>query len=223
MTEEGGNTIAQGGVTITPVGQQFTEVVVACFAEGTRIRTPRGDVRVEALRVGDHVATACGESRKVVWLGHRRVDCRLHPRPRAVWPVRVAAHACGPGLPHADLLLSPDHAVYLGGVLVPIRHLVNGVSIAQLARDAVTYWHVELDRHDVLLAEGLPCESFLDTGQRGAFDGGGAGAQLHPDLVRRRWDGEACAPMVVAGPDLARARAMLATRHPAGATRCAAA
>ena len=76
----------------------------------------------------------------------------------------MRAGAFSEGAPRRDLLLSPDHAVYIDDVLIPIRYLVNGVSIVQQTVDAVTYWHVELPEHDVLLAEGLPAESFLDTG-----------------------------------------------------------
>ena len=98
----------------------------------------------------------------VIWVGRREVDCARHAAPRKVWPVRVAAGAFGPGLPHADLWLSPDHAVYVNEVLIPVRYLVNGSTIAQVKVDSITYHHIELAQHDVLLAEGLPAESFLD-------------------------------------------------------------
>ena len=140
--------------------------LVACFAEGTRILTLRGETAVESLRIGDLVVSAQGPVRPVRWLGHRRIDCRRHERPRDVWPVRVRAGAFGPGRPFRDLLLSPDHAVFVDGLLIPIRYLMNGASVAQENCDDITYWHVELDRHDVLLAEGLPAESYLDTGNR---------------------------------------------------------
>ncbi len=86
--------------------------------------------------------------------------------------MRVQAGAFGAAAPHRDLLLSPDHAVLVGGALVPIRYLVNGASIAQVKTDEVSYWDIELDRHDILLAEGLAAESFLDTGNRNAFANG---------------------------------------------------
>jgi hypothetical protein len=101
-----------------------------------------------------------------------------------------------------DLRLSPDHAVFVDGVLIPIRHLVNGTTIRPEAVDAVTYWHVELERHDILLAEGLPCESYLDTGNRAAFANGGAVAHLHPDFSEHMWEAKACAELVVTGPRL---------------------
>jgi len=86
--------------------------------------------------------------------------------------VRVAAGAFGPGQPHSALFLSPDHAVYLEEVLVPIRHLINNSTIVQVPVDQVGYHHIELEQHDVVLAQGLPAESYLDTGNREAFADG---------------------------------------------------
>ena len=194
-----------GGSEITLTG------TAPCFAAGTRILTADGDVAVEDLRVGDLLRTASGALAPVRWIGRRRVACALHPRPAQVRPVRVTAGAFGPGLPRRDLLLSPDHAVFCAGVLIPVRHLVNGTSIAPLAVAVVTYFHIELPRHDVLLADGLPCESFLDTGNRGAFENGGATMHLHPDFSRRLWDAEACAPLCVGGAPLDAARALVAS------------
>ena len=144
--------------------------------------------------------------RIVRWLGHRRVDLRACPQAA---PVRVRAGAFGPGLPARDLRLSPDHALLVAGRLIPVRHLVNGVSIAPDPREVVTYWHIELDLHDVLLAEGLPCESFLDTGNRRAFDNAGPVTALHPDFAALAREAQSFAPLVVSGPDLDRVRAKL--------------
>jgi hypothetical protein len=71
------------------------------------------------------------------------------------------------GRPRRDLLLPPDHAVFSSGVLIPIRYLINGASVGQEQIDTVTYWHVELDRHDVLLAEGLAAERSVSSGLPG--------------------------------------------------------
>jgi hypothetical protein len=76
----------------------------------------------------------------------------------------VFSNGSGPGLPVRDLWLSPDHGVFVDGVLIPVKHLFDGVAIVSEPRDSVTWWHVELPQHAVLLAEGLPCESFLDIG-----------------------------------------------------------
>ena len=96
-------------------------------------------------------------------------------------------------------------------MLIPIRYLLNGATIAQIAVDEVTYWHIELMAHDVLLAEGLPAESYLDTGNRGAFDGRGA-VQAHPNFARQVWAEQACGDLVTSGPRLAELRDHLLTR-----------
>jgi hypothetical protein len=142
----------------------------------------------------------------VVWVGHRRIDCTRHPEPRKVWPVWISAHAFGPGRPCRDLYLSPDHAVFIGDVLIPAKHLINGTSIAQVHRDVVTYYHVELPRHTVLLAEGLPTESYLDTGDRGNFSNSNGAIAAYPDFSSRVWEARGCAPLVVTGPALDSAR-----------------
>ncbi len=175
QTLNAGAAILSLGTQATGSGlsEVFTPVytVAPCFATGTRIQTPGGEIAVEALREGQHVVTASGGSAPVVWLGRRVVDCARHPRPPEVWPVRIAAGAFGPAQPVRDLMLSPDHAVFADGALIPARHLVNGSSVTQQEVDEVTYWHVELPAHGVLLAEGLTCESYLDTGNRAAFEG----------------------------------------------------
>lgn len=183
------------------------QTVMACFGPGTRILTASGERPVEQLRVGDRIHVEIGDGvRPIVWIGHRSVNCRRMRDPRRVWPVRVAPHAFGEGKPCRELYLSPDHAVYIEGVLIPIRHLVNGMTIVQVERDAITWWHIELLDHNVLLAEGLPAESFLDTGNKAAFVGVGPAIQLRPDFVSKIWEARACAELVAAGPKLAAAR-----------------
>jgi Hint domain/Subtilase family len=189
---------------------------MACFAEGTRIRTPSGEAEVETLRVGDLVSVARGGAEVIRWLGRRRVDCRRHVSPQAVWPVRIGAEAFGAGAPLRDLFLSPDHAVHAEGVLIPIKHLTNGSSVRQAGRDEIHYFHIELPRHEVILAEGLPVESYLDAGDRQVFDDGVRDAQplfggLRQDLPLL-WDGVAAATLCVTGPPVERVRESLARR-----------
>jgi hypothetical protein len=184
----------------------------ACFAEGTAIATVRGPVAVERLRRGMRVRLAGGGTAPVIWTGHRRMNCADHPRPADVRPVRLAAHAIAPDRPARDLLLSPDHAVLLAGVLIPVRYLLNGATIVQVPAGGITYWHVELPAHAALLAENLPAESYLDTGNRGAFDGEAGGGAVEPERAWRRWRRGACAPLVTGGPLLAAVRAALLAR-----------
>ena len=197
---------AAGGDTL------ITQSTVPCFAAGTRVLTEAGEVAVEELAIGDYVATRSGAFRPIIWLGRRSVTCAQHPSPRDVWPIRVAAGAFAPNMPRAALRLSPDHAIMVEGTLIPVRYLENGTTIRQEPMPAITYWHVELETHDVILAEGLECESYLDTGNRGAFANGDGPADLHPEFARRVWAASACAPLATDGPALAAARLALLDR-----------
>jgi len=155
-------------LSIIENGDQFDITDPVCFASGTRIRTTCGEVAVEDLAVGDLAVTASGDARPVVWIGHQRIE---RPAP-SQQPVRVVAGAFGESLPRRDLFLSPGHAVcvsVMDEVFTPIDHLINGATIAQVEVPEVTYWHVELESHDVLLAEGLPAESYMDCGNRTWF------------------------------------------------------
>jgi hypothetical protein len=179
-----------------PLFYAFGDFNPPCFVAGTRIATARGEVPVEGLRVGDRaVALRSRRFAEITWLGHRRLDCTDHPRGHDVWPVRVAANAFATDMPHRDLLLSPDHALFIDGALVPVRFLVNGATIVQDRVPQVTYWHVELPSHDVLLANGLPAESYLDTGNRGLFDNVVGPLRTHPAVARRMWESRACAKL----------------------------
>lgn len=188
--------------------------VSLCYAAGTRIATARGDIPVEHLTVGDLVKTHGGEMTPIKWLGHRSVECRRHPRPWDVWPVRVRAGAFALGRPRRDVVMSPDHSVFVEDALIPIRYLINGATVVQEQVDRVSYWHVELHRHGVILAEGLPAESYLDTGNRGAFANGGTAVHMHPDFALKVWEARACAPLVLSGPARETAHAALLARLP---------
>lgn len=200
---------------ITPVSSALhltvdaLTAVIPCFLAGTRIATTEGDIPVQALRVGDRILLASGGDRAVVWIGQRDVQCARHPVPATVRPIRVLPGALGDGVPTRALFLSPDHALFLDGVLIPVKHLVNGRSIRQIRRTRARYFHVELDRHDVLLAEGAPAESYLDTGDRANFINGGRVVTLHPSFGAMRREAGACAQLVVTGPPLERVRARL--------------
>jgi hypothetical protein len=206
-------------------GEHFVEQVVngqtvielACFASGTLIRTDQGDVAVEQLRAGMVAITAGGEPARIKWIGHRRVDCVRHPKPEAICPVLVCAGAFGPQRPARDLRLSPDHAVFVEGVLIPVKFLLNGATIRQEQPGEVTYWHVELDRHEVILAEGLPCETYLDTDNRGSFANGAGVKRWHAAFAPEEagaaiWEAASCAPLRIEGPEVARTLTRLGRR-----------
>jgi hypothetical protein len=95
-------------------------------------------------------------------------------------------------------------------VLIPVRLLVNGGSIRQELADRISYYQIELARHDVLFANGLPAESYLETGGRARFANAGSVVTLHPDFSAREPETRGCAPVVQAGPVLDRVRRRLA-------------
>jgi len=181
-----------------------------CYRNGTRILTDHGEVAVEVLCIGDLVQTVLGDAlTPVTWVGRRKVDCARHPNPGKVWPVRIAAGAFGSNRPHTDLFLSPDHAVYVNRVLITIKHLLNGSTITQVPTDQVTYHHLELPTHDVLLAEGLPAESFLDLRDGSNYANRPGPIRLYPDYSVRMWEAFGCARLVVTGPELQAARTLV--------------
>lgn len=148
-----------------------TDLTVQCFGPGTRIATPDGTRAVETLRPGDRVLTADGGSAAIRWLGVQTVPTGFAD-PLRVLPVRVLAGALADNVPGSDLVLSPGHALLLDGMLVQAGALVNGLSILRETQvpTGFCYYHVELPAHAVILAEGAPCESFLDGVEPMAFD-----------------------------------------------------
>lgn len=158
-------------VNFTPQQGDFVAAPV-CFVEGTLIATVRGDVAVEDIKAGDVVVTSSGEQRPVRWVGHQTAHCDRYPEPETGWPVRIRRGAFGSGRPYRDLVLSPGHSVCIsvvGEILIPAIALVNGTTVTQDPIETVTYWHVELDSHDILVANGLPTESYLEMGNRAFF------------------------------------------------------
>ncbi len=204
-------------------GIQALDVNAACYARGTRILTARGQIPVERLVVGELVpGLLCGRMLQIRWLGRRSFVPARHRRPQDLQPILVEAGAFGDGRPHRDLLLSPDHAVFAGGALIPIRYLLNGASVRWTVRQRIEYWHVELQAedggpvHDIVLADGLEAESYLDTGNRPAFAAAGIAllrpGLADPDIAMACWAERGCAPLHVEGPAVVAQRRLLAAR-----------
>lgn len=145
----------------------------ACFLRGTPILTPAGEVPVEALSIGDRVLTVSGESRPIKWIGQRTYRESATARwPETIEPIRVARSALADNVPNADLYVSPLHALYLDGVLIPVMHLVNGTTIRPGMPDGmqdIEYFHIELETHDVVLAAGAPAETYREFANREIF------------------------------------------------------
>jgi hypothetical protein len=152
-----------------------------CFMAGTMVRTPGGEVAVEELERGDIVLTADGRSVPVTWLGVQTVS-RLFADPNRVWPIRIKAHALADNVPSRDLLISPDHAILVDGVLVQAGALVNGTTVVREGNvpSTFTYYHVETEDHSLILAQDVPAETFIDNVDRMRFDNWNEHQALYP-------------------------------------------
>jgi hypothetical protein len=196
------------------LGYPDSNVEITCFLAGTSIRTPGGEVPVECLAIGTLVLTHAGQPVPIRWIGHRAYAAPFVRANPALRPVRIAPGALAPGLPARELRLSQNHALFFpdgGGVLVNAGDLLNGTSITLAAPTEVRYFHIELDRHDILLAEGAPAESFLDADCRNLFANADDHARLYPGP---RAPPEPCAPRLAHGPVFAAIRARLANLPP---------
>jgi hypothetical protein len=189
--------------------------VTPCYYRGTRILTLRGEVPVEKLREGDLVMTLGGQGaplKPVIWIGHTDFDAARHPHPEQVWPVRILKDAFGEGMPRRGLLVSPGHACLIDGVLMQAENLINGATIFQDKRiTRGSYFHVELAAHDIILSEGVPAETYLDTGNRRGFANAASFTDLFPDFSAKDWT-QTCRDLVRSGARLAAARARLRDR-----------
>ncbi len=161
-----------------------TDTLIYCFLADTRIATPGGAVAVQGLAIGDLVLTADGRPVPVRWVGRQTVVAAFGPD-AAQRPVRILAGALGPDLPVADLRLTADHALSLDGLLVQAGALVNGVTVQRMTAEELgpryTVFHVETEHHALVLAEGVPAETFIDNVARRRFDNYADFASLYGD------------------------------------------
>lgn len=175
---------------------------ITCFLPGSMIRTPEGEVAVEDLRVGDEVMTFDWKtnteiSQPVIWAGHAHVTVRSNlPDDEAGWPVRILKDAISEGVPYKDMLVTSEHCLFFGNKFVPVRMLVNGVSIFyDKSIPSYTYYHIETEQHSVITADGVQTGSYLDTGNRSSFRQEGNVVTLRSKA--KNWEEHAGAPLCV--------------------------
>ncbi|WKE48682.1 Hint domain-containing protein [Gluconobacter oxydans] len=171
-----------------------------CFLPGTMITTPSGTAAVEDLRIGDEVTAwvdGSPVSHKVTWVGSKRVraqggasaDLSGHP-------VRILKDAIAANVPNKDLLVTPEHCLFIDGRFVPTRMLVNGRSVFYDRSISVyDYFHIETENHSVIMADGMLTESYLDTGNRRSFTQHGEVASLGGR--QKSWEQDAAAALTV--------------------------
>jgi hypothetical protein len=147
----------------------ITDVEPLCFLPGTLILTPTGEIPVEDLRVGDSVVTLNGKARPIRWIGHGSLLTPAGRRGPAT-PVCIRRGALADNVPHRDLYVTKGHALYLHGVLIPAEFLVNHRTILWDDRgQEVRFYHIELEGHEILRANGAPAESYRDEANRWMF------------------------------------------------------
>jgi VCBS repeat-containing protein/autotransporter passenger strand-loop-strand repeat protein/autotransporter-associated beta strand protein len=192
-------------------GTAITENSTPCYCPGTLIRTDHGEIAVETLAIGDCVVTKSGVARAIKWIGRRSYGGRLIMGRKDILPICVKAGALDDGVPRRDLWISPHHAMYLEGILIEAKDLVNGASVVQAESvDEVEYFHVELDTHDVIIAEGAFSESFVDDDSRAMFHNAHEYAMLFPDA--RPAPARYCAPRRDDGYQVEKARRCIDVR-----------
>lgn len=170
----GGN---NGNFDIVEIGIDSANFQIVCFVAGTLLASPDGPRRVEDLRRGDLLCTYRGAPVAVRGVGQQHVTTLQQAREVRVRPVRIAAGALGGGLPQRDLLVSRQHRLLVisriaerltgsAAVLIAAHRLVGlpGITLEH-APQTVTYCHVDVGPHQVLIAEGAPAESLLHAGQ----------------------------------------------------------
>ena len=181
------------------------DISIACYARGTAVRTDKGNVPVEELEIGDRVATFGGNPRPIRWIGRRAYSGRFLASNPAVQPILFKAGSLGRYQPCRDLRVSPKHAMFLDGCLVPAECLINGSSVLRdTVCTEVEYFHVELDSHDVILAEDAPSETFVDDNSRGMFGNVAEYRALYGN--RAAAPAAYCAPRIEDGEELDRIR-----------------
>lgn len=164
------NQFGNGAVALTLTDTSPPQVFI-CFCENTDILTPTGYKKVETLKSGDFVSTNSGDAVPILWIGHSAATLEEMRRDPTRRPVRIAANSFAPGIPHADLSVSAQHRVVLEGVwsehyfgeprvMVRAKHLVGTAAEWVMPDNDVAYFHILLDRHDVLITNGLMTESF---------------------------------------------------------------
>jgi Hint domain len=181
-----------GGTLVTTASADGAALGVLCFCADTMILTPSGERRVQELAVGDLVTTANGAKRPIVWIGSGKV-LATRGRRSAATPVIVRKDAIATDVPLRDLHVTKGHSLFIDDVLIPVEFLVNHRSIVWDDRaQEVELYHVELEDHDVLIADGAAAESYRDDGNRWLFFNTNAGWQGQPR--------EPCAPILTGGP-----------------------
>ena len=212
----GFTSVSQFNIVADATTDTTTISTPACYCRGTLIQTERGQRLVEQLEIGEEVMTASGRSRPIKWIGRRSYASRFVMAPKNILPICIKAGTLDDNVPKRDLWISPNHALFFkddhGRVLVEAKDLVDGVSIVQPdSVQTIEYFHIELETHDIIIAEGAPSESFIDDDSRGIFHNAHEYPLLYPAAAETTV-ARYCAPRLDDGYELETIRRRIALR-----------
>jgi hypothetical protein len=158
-------------ILISHQGSLSTEIVAPCFLKGTRIEVLAGKMLIEELKIGDYVKIVDGRYLPIKWIGRRSYDAAQANENSALWPIEISESAISNGVPCRNMIVSPDHGIFLEGVLIKAELLKNDRNIRQ-KRDIlnIEYFHIELESHEIIIAENCPTESFWNFECRSRFE-----------------------------------------------------
>lgn len=151
--------------------------VTLCLTGDAMVRTASGEIAAENLCVGDLVLTQDHGAQPIRWIGTSTHSPKTNSKDN---PVCIPQNALANGIPSQDLFLSPQHRVLIRSVVAErmfdaaeiftaAKRLigVNGIH-AKTPAESVTYYHLLLDHHEIILANGAPVESLLIAPQSAA-------------------------------------------------------
>ncbi|WP_019506844.1 Hint domain-containing protein [Pleurocapsa sp. PCC 7319] len=179
LDSDGDNDTFNQEVTIS---SENVKVDIECFLTGTHILTEKGEIAVENLKIGDFVQTANGQLEPIKWIGRQTIKPNQVKNPLRGYPILIKAGALGNKTPSRDLYTSPDHSLFVEGLLINAGALVNNISIIKTKPiETFTYFHIELANHALLVAEGTLAESYLPQKEnRNEYDNCAEYEQLYP-------------------------------------------
>ncbi|WP_339077652.1 Hint domain-containing protein [Acetobacter sp. AC2005] len=184
------------------IGYDGDTATINCFLAGSLIETPEGLRKIEDMQVGDAVCIYADGKKKVshvTWAGHAPVQVNTAlKQDEAGYPIRIIANALADNVPSTDLLITPEHCLFFDGKFVPARMLVNGGSIFyDTSITSYEYYHIETAQHSIIKANGVLTESYLDTGNRAAFQQSGTVVTIGRSAPAKSWEHDAAAPLCV--------------------------
>ncbi|OUI78723.1 hypothetical protein HK18_07520 [Commensalibacter intestini] len=184
-------------------GVTYDGAVDVCMLPGTMIRTPEGDIAIENLRVGDFINVYNNQmvsAQKIIWIGKGNSQYIRHYNyinDQSNYPIRILKDAISPNVPYKDLCVTLEHCLFFDNKFIPARMLVNGRSIIyDQSYKSYDYYHIETEKHSIIMADGMLTESYLNTDSHQSFYAQNQ-SNLLTDKTIKSWENHAAVPLCV--------------------------